>query len=125
VEEEGMRFAIEYEKRNRKQPEDVSKEFKGYDIKSTSKEEIRYIEVKSFVRSGAVEMTENEWIMANKLGDEYWLYVLEHTLDAKERRLCLIQNPAKKFPAPEILPAQIRIMIKNWQKSVDLIEQNN
>jgi hypothetical protein len=125
VEEEGMRFAIEYEKRNGRQPEDVSKEFKGYDVKSTSKEEIRYIEVKAFAKSGAVEMTENEWIMANKLGYEYWLYVLEHALAPKTPRLCLIQNPAKKFPEPEILPAQIKVRIKDWQKSVDIIEQNN
>lgn len=122
VEQEGMHFVIEYEKRNGRRPEDVSKQFRGYDVKSTSKEEIRYIEVKAFAKSGAVEMTENEWIMANKLGDEYWLYVVEHALNSKNRRLCLIQNPAKKFPSPEILPAQIKVRIKDWQKSVDAIE---
>ena len=125
VEQEGMHFVMGYERRNGRIPEDVSKEFRGYDVKSVGKEETRYIEVKAFAESDAVEMTENEWIMANKLGNEYWLYIVEHALDLKKRRLCLIQNPAKKFPAPEILPAQIKVRIKDWQKSVDVIEQKS
>jgi hypothetical protein len=109
----------EYEKRQQKMPNDVSKEFRGYDIKSAGMHETRYIEVKAFAESGVVEMTENEWIMATKLKENYWLYVVEHVVQPEKRRLNLIQNPSEKFKKYEIMSIQIRIKIKNWQDLVD------
>lgn len=124
VESEGMKLVMDYEKRQQRMPNDVSKEFRGYDIKSTGKHETRYIEVKAFAESGIVEMTENEWIMATKLKENYWLYVVEHVMQPEKRRLNLIQNPSEKFKKYEIIPTQIRIKIKNWQDSVDSIVMN-
>jgi hypothetical protein len=121
VESESMELVMECEKRQQRIPKDVSKEFRGYDIKSTGKQETRYIEVKAFAKSGIVEMTENEWIMATKLKENYWLYIVENAIQPEKRRLNLIQNPSEKFKKYEVMPTQIRIKIKNWEDSVDSI----
>lgn len=119
VEMEGMKYVLDYEREQGRIPKDISKEFRGYDIKSTGVGETRYIEVKAFAKSGTLEMTENEWIMSKKLKDSYWLYIVEYATDSSKQRLKLIQNPSEKFKKYEIVSTQIRIKIKDWQASVD------
>lgn len=47
IEKIGMEIAMQYEKEHGREPEDVSKKNLGYDIRSTGKNEMRYIEVKT------------------------------------------------------------------------------
>ncbi|MGB9872830.1 MAG: helicase-related protein, partial [Anaerolineae bacterium] len=91
VEEAGMQVAMEYERRQGRVPEDVSAQFLGYDILSSGPGETRYIEVKAFAGTGPLELTPHEWQMAERLGDRYWLYVVENALT--EPRLHTIRNP--------------------------------
>ncbi|MEM0253427.1 MAG: DUF3883 domain-containing protein [Candidatus Bathyarchaeia archaeon] len=67
--------------------------FRGYDIISEGTNERKFIEVKSFFKGGDIEMTSNEWLMAERLRDKYWLYIVENTMDDEKRKLSLIQNP--------------------------------
>jgi hypothetical protein len=38
--------------------------------------------MKARARTGAIVLTPNEWLMAQRLGGEYWLYVVEHAATA-------------------------------------------
>ena len=91
VELAGMEFVMEYERENNRYPEDVSAGFFGYDILSTSEEEKRLIEVKSFKTEGEIVITSNEWRVASENKDNYYLYVVNYALN--EPKLIVVQDP--------------------------------
>lgn len=113
VEEAGMAFVMDYERREGRTPRDVSQEFRGYDIESASPEETRYIEVKSFATTGRVEMTVHEWQMAERLGDQYWLYIVENALT--NPTLHAIQNPTRLKAQPVV--GIVKVIIDRWREA--------
>jgi len=100
VEEAGMAEAMRYEREHGREPQDVSEEGRGFDIKSTGGGETRFIEVKGFTETGPLELTPHEWQIAHRLGDAYWLYAVENALT--EPKLIPIQNPAKNLRPKEV-----------------------
>ncbi len=60
----GMEIAMEYERTQEREPEDVSKENPGFDIRSKGDGGTRYIEVKARKDEGQVALTLNEWFKA-------------------------------------------------------------
>jgi len=118
IEQVGMRIAMEYERSNGRTPEDVSLQDLGYDIRSQDEEgNYRYIEVKARARAGAVAITPNEWFMAQRLKDEYWLYVV---INAESNpRLYLIQNPFAKLEPDKVVDI-LRYVVKDWKKKAEL-----
>jgi superfamily II DNA or RNA helicase len=114
IEAIGMQVALQYEREHGRNPEDVSAYNLGYDIRSTSPSgEVRYIEVKARATTGAIVLTPNEWLMAQRLGNEYWLYIVENA--ATQPQLCIIQNPAAKLQPEEVVEV-VRYMVKNWKE---------
>ncbi len=117
VELAGMEAVLKFEKERartedeRSRIRDVSHEFRGYDIESFD----RVIEVKSFKTSGAIELTSNEWIVASRLRDYYWLYVVENALD--DPKITTIQNPVKVFEdiVVRVPKIEYRYVIENWK----------
>jgi len=97
VETKAMDIAIEYEKSNYRTPSDVSSQNLGYDIKSSSKNETRFIEVKGKSDIDSIQLTENEWNKAKELENNYYLYVVYNCLG--EPRLKRVRNPANKLSA--------------------------
>jgi superfamily II DNA or RNA helicase len=117
IEAIGMQVAMEYEREKGRLPEDVSTQNLGYDIRSTSLSgEVRYIEVKARATTGAIVLTPNEWLMTQRLGEEYWLYVVENA--ATQPRLRIIQNPAAKLQPEEVVEV-VRYVVKNWKEVSD------
>ncbi len=114
VAEIGMRVAMAYEHTQGRVPEDVSLQNLGYDIRSTAEEQVRYIEVKARSRAGAVALTPNEWLMAHRLGEEYWLYIVENA--GSEPRLYLIQNPVARLQAKEVVEI-VRYVVADWKQA--------
>jgi len=112
VEEAGIKVALEFERHQGRDPTDVSREFFGYDIVSTSPTDTRYIEVKAFASTGKLELTLHEWQMAERLQDAYWLYVIENALDAPQ--LHCIQNPARHLHAQPVTGI-VKIVIERWK----------
>lgn len=109
--------ALEYERAQERSPEDVSSENLGYDIRSTAPDgAVRSIEVKARARTGAVALTPNEWLMAQRLGGEYWLYVVEHVATATE--LYVVQDPTAKRRPDEVVEV-VRYVVKNWKEAAD------
>lgn len=115
IELAGMNAAMRYETEQLRTPADVSLEFLGYDIKSNSNEGIRYIEVKAFESTGIVEMTENEWKTAQKLNDNYWLYVVENALNEPKKNIFTIRNPSERFKEVKIIRRETRYLISDWK----------
>jgi len=113
IEEIGMRVATGFEIAQGRSPEDVSAQNLGFDIRSRSPDEkIRYIEVKARVGEGKIALTPNEWLMANRLGNEYWLYVVVNARTSPE--LYTIQNPAAKLKLEEEIEV-VRYVVTDWK----------
>ncbi len=118
IEKIGMLIAMEYEKEYDRIPEDVSLQNLGYDIRSyDQKMNYRYIEVKARAGEGFVALTPNEWLMAQRLKDEYWLYVVVNASTNPE--LYLIQNPASKLFPDKVIDI-VRYVIKNWKEKAEV-----
>ena len=111
-----MQQAMAYEARRGWDVEDVSDQGRGYDLLSRGPAgQIRYIEVKGRAGEGAVELSANEWLKAEQLGADYWLYIVTSALG--DRDLHLVQDPARRLPSEEVVPqVRYRITRQGWHR---------
>jgi len=110
IERTGMKVSVDYERSHGRDPEDVSSQDLGFDIRSTDPSgRTRYIEVKARAQTGAVALTQNEWFKAKRFGKDYYLYVVYNTAEKPE--LYIIQNPAKNLE-PEQRLEVVRYIIQ-------------
>ncbi|MGQ9672704.1 MAG: protein NO VEIN domain-containing protein [Candidatus Aminicenantales bacterium] len=117
VERIGMMVALEYERNQGREPEDVSLQNLGYDIRSKEGENIRYIEVKARAGEGAITLTPNEWLKARRLKDEYWLYIVANA--ATKPELYLIQNPFARLEPDKVVDI-VRYVVKDWKQQAEM-----
>ena len=116
VERVGMELAMAHERGEGRQVEDVSMFNLGYDLRSLGAEgDVRYIEVKARATTGPIILTPNEWLMAHRLGDEYWLYIVENA--TQNPTLHRIRNPASVLQAEEKVEV-VRYLVRDWKRSV-------
>lgn len=100
VEAAAMAFVMNYEGLIGNKPVDVASENLGFDIRSEAPDgKVRYIEVKGRAAVGAVWLTPNEWQMAQRFADTYWLYIVFKAKSSPELRL--IQDPVRTLPVVE------------------------
>ena len=118
IERIGMEIAMEYERNDGMEPEDVSKENLGYDIRSVGKGkkkgEIRYIEVKARRDEGPVALTPNEWFKAKRFKDQYWLYIVVNA--TTNPTLYRINNPAERLSAEKKIEVRYIISPGEWKR---------
>ena len=79
---------------------DVHTEGHGYDLLAARRAEQRCMEVKGRAGSASavgIILTSGELTAAEQLGDEYWLYVIDHCADGEGRIYGVWQNPWKVF----------------------------
>ena len=118
----GMEVVMEYEhvraaaSSGSEQVRDVSHRDKGYDVESPS----RCIEVKSFKTIGVPTITSHEWETAGRIGDEYWLYVVEDVFDddkSPNEKITAIQDPYTTLSdAVEMVEEKTaKYQIKDWK----------
>jgi superfamily II DNA or RNA helicase len=122
VEAAAMERAAAYERARGWEVEDVSAEAKGYDLLSSGPGgQVRYIEVKGRAGEGAVEISANEWLKAEQLGEDYWLYIVTGALKAPA--LYVVQDPARRLPREEVVP-QVRYRVKQegWRRVAEQAE---
>jgi len=115
IEKMGMQIAMSFEFSQGRNPEDVSLQNLGFDIKSKASDgSYRYIEVKARGREGKIALTPNEWLIAQRLGDEYWLYIVVNV--ATKPELYTIQNPASKLkPSEEVEIVRYIVNKDDWK----------
>jgi hypothetical protein len=100
IERIAIEFAKEYETGQGRKAVSVEEENCGWDLTSLLEGQVdRYIEVKGRAGEGGVALTPNEWIKAQRFGQEYWLYVVVNCKTKPE--LFLIQDPASKLSPRE------------------------
>jgi len=113
VERVGMELALAHERREGRLVEDVSTLNLGYDLRSDGVEgDVRYIEIKARAGTGPIALTPNEWLMAQRLRDEYWLYIVENA--ASQPTLHRIRNPATVL-RPEERVEVVRYIVRDWK----------
>jgi superfamily II DNA or RNA helicase len=119
VERLAMEEAMRYERESGWIPQDVSAEDRGFDILSRSPDEtsVRFIEVKGRAGVGPVVLTPNEYKTADKLRNDYWLYVVFDC--ATTPRLLRIPDPVRlgwkpvsKIEYYQIAPEQISMEVQ-------------
>ena len=112
VEAIGMEVAMAYEREHGREPEDVSAENLGFDIRSRDPRtgHKRYIEVKARAGVGSVALTQNEWFKAHRFGDQYYLYVVLNA--ATNPELYIIQNPAARIQPEEKVEVRYRVSVE-------------
>ncbi len=114
IERIGMEIAMEYERMQGRNPEDVSEENLGFDIRSKGEGEIRYIEVKARRDEGEVALTWNEWFKAKRFKENYWLYVVSNAV--KNPTLYIINNPAENLKVEEkIEVVRFIVPLEEWK----------
>lgn len=122
IERIGMEVAMVYERMHGRNPEDVSQQNLGYDIRSTGEGEVRYIEVKARAATGDVALTPNEWFKAKRFRERYWLYIVENA--AIDPKLYIINNPAEKLEVVEKVEA-VRFVVPEsewkWKARVERV----
>ena len=101
IEAIAIKKAMEYEQARGWNPVSVEKENRGFDLISRKPHaedpetavDVRFIEVKGRAGVGEIALTSNEYKTAERLKDDYWLYVVFNC--ATEPQVYPIQNPAR------------------------------
>jgi len=120
VDEAAMEVVLKFEKESGRVPKDVHLTSCGYDVLSRNliTGKIRHIEVKGHTESGDVFITPNEWFMAGRFGDDFWLYVVDYALN--NPKIFTIQNPAENLEYDKILETKRYIIKENsWKKAIE------
>jgi len=119
VEAVAMRVSVDYERKQGREPVDVSSENCGWDITSLHAGQVaRYIEVKGRAGEGGVALTPNEWIKAQRFGKDYWLYIVVNC--ASQPELHLIQDPASKLsPKEEVSVVRYVVGQGDWRNAAE------
>jgi len=120
VETIAVDVAKKYEREQGRKPVSVEEENCGWDITSLVGGQVaRYIEVKGRAAEGAVALTPNEWIKAQRFGKDYWLYVVTNCESTPQ--LHLIQDPASKLsPTEEVSVVRYMIKSSDWKKVAEV-----
>jgi len=101
IERIAVQAAIAFEEAKGCKVESVESDTRGFDLVSRrpvsdierGQIETRFIEVKGRASRGEIALTANEYKTAQRLGDDYWLYVVFNC--ASQPQLTTIQNPAR------------------------------
>jgi superfamily II DNA or RNA helicase len=101
IERIAVQAAVAFEEARGCTVESVESDTRGFDLISrppvsdTAREpiETRFIEVKGRAAVGEIALTANEYKTAQRLGDDYWLYVVFNC--ASQPQVTTIQNPAR------------------------------
>jgi hypothetical protein len=96
-----VQMAVEFEESRGRVVESVETENRGFDLVSRRPHpedtktfiEVRFIEVKGRAGVGVIAVSENEYRTAERLKNDYWLYVVFNR--ASTPQLQTIQNPAR------------------------------
>ncbi len=102
VERAAIDYVMQYERDKGRAPRDRSPDKLPFDISSESEDGgIRYIEVKGRAGLGAVELTGNEWLTAENMGEDYWLYIVSNAKN--DPQLTIIRDPARALPSDDVV----------------------
>ncbi len=115
VELAAIDYVMQYEREQGREPKDRSPDKLPFDISSKAEDgETRYIEVKGRAGVGAVELTGNEWLTAQNMGEDYWLYIVSNA--TSDPQLTIIRDPAHTLPSDDVVKrTRYHVPAETWQ----------
>jgi superfamily II DNA or RNA helicase len=121
IERIAMEVAMACERQAGRRPEDVSQENLGFDIRSWGQDgSIRYIEVKGRAGIGAVWLTPNEWQIAQRFAQGYWLYIVVNaTTDPQLKRIEDPVHTLRLVEEKEIV--RYIVSVESWQEAAEAV----
>lgn len=82
---------------------------------------VLHIEVRGRAAVGSVALTRNEWIKAERFGDDYWLYIVVNC--KTEPQLYVLRNPAAVLrPEEELEVVRYIVRAEAWQRIAERID---
>lgn len=126
IERIAVQAVIDYEQTHgRRNVESVERENRGFDLISRRLHpedpqtvlEVRFIEVKGRASVGEVALTSNEYRTADRLKDDYWLYVVYNC--ATDPHVHVIRNPARLDWAEVMQVAHYRVGAGSIKKAAE------
>ena len=121
TEKAAMEFTMRHEREHGWTPIDMSKQGVGYDVRSTGPDgEFRYIEVKGHQATGDIILYYTEWQTANRMRDEFYIYVVDHALT--EPTLTIYRDPVGLGIEPEERVVEYRISAEQLRAAAQVIE---
>jgi superfamily II DNA or RNA helicase len=104
IEHRAVEEAMRYERSRGWSVESVESENRGFDLISRSPDalnaKVRFIEVKGRASIGEVALTDNEYKTADRLKDDYWLYVVYNCATLPE--LHAVKDPTRMDWVPRV-----------------------
>lgn len=121
IERIAMEVAMACERQAGRRPEDVSQENLGFDIRSWGQDgSIRYIEVKGRAGIGAVWLTPNEWQIAQRFAQGYWLYIVVNA--PTNPQLKRIEDPVHTLRVVEEKEiVRYIVSVESWQEAAEAV----
>jgi len=92
----GEKIVLAYELKRKRPAKQMPINHAGYDIESSGRDGIRYIEVKSIDGpwgDRGIGVTRAQYEAAMRHGKEWWLYVVEYVTDPVKKKVNPIPNP--------------------------------
>jgi hypothetical protein len=106
VEQIAIQAVIAYEQARGCQVKSVETENYGFDLESKSSDldKVRFIEVKGRAQRGTVVLTPNEYKAAQRLGKDYWLYIVFNCATIPE--IHTFQDPATSLAWEKVVKVE-------------------
>jgi len=129
VERRAVEVARAYEEGRNFVVEDVQDQNRGFDLISRRPHaedaktfvEVRFIEVKGRSQTGDIALTSNEYKTAQRLKQDYWLYVVLHCATATPS-INVLRDPATLEWQPIVKVEHYRLRADSLKKPVNLRE---
>ena len=129
IEKIAINAVIAHEKANGYEAISVENENRGFDLISRRPHpedpataiDIRFIEVKGRAHKGDIALTANEYKTAQRLGKDYWLYVVFHCA-TDEPSINTLRDPSKLDWQPIVKVEHYRLRQDSIQHPVELKE---
>jgi superfamily II DNA or RNA helicase len=117
VERAAVAFVLDYEAGRGWEAEDLSDQHLPFDVRSRGPGgEIHYIEVKGRAGVGGVELSEREWLTAENLGPDYWLYIVTNATSTPQ--LHIIPDPVHNLPSGDIIKrTRYHVTTQGWMQA--------
>ena len=120
IERIGMEHARGHEEKEGRIVEDVSADNLGFDLRSASPDnKVRCIEVKARAERALVVLTSNEWNTAERLKDDYFLYVVLNA--ATQPELYIIRNPTDEVTVEKRVDVRYQVPLSEIMEHGKLV----
>lgn len=131
IERIAVQAVIVHEEAKGRVVESVEADNRGFDLISRRPHpedpktaiDVRFIEVKGRAHTGEIALTSNEYKTAQRLGNDYWLYVVFHCATTSPN-INILRNPAKLDWQPVVKVEHYRLKVDSIRQPVELHEDH-